>query len=177
MWITQTYLKSPEPDAKLHVYYLYQDYVDQDVAITRRIQSSLERMGHRFGGDVALLMPNPEAADRIEQEVREIRPLWEMIAGRLPGVLICTRPMTDLRFEDGEHYFVSFDHPALIVPYAQTLKRISELISDQIEYQHREMGSKEPSLGGAGSRFFEAVELKPGIAGFKIDLKKLLQRR
>lgn len=37
MWITQTYLKSPEPDAKLHVYYLYQDYVDQDVAITREI--------------------------------------------------------------------------------------------------------------------------------------------
>lgn len=178
MWITQTYLTSPEPDAKLHVYYLYENYVEENVIITKRIQRSMEGMGHRFGSDVALIMPNRMSADKIESQVRAIKPLWEMVKVRLPGALICTRPMNDIRFEDGEHFFVSFDSNTLlgIEQSAQALTKISKLISDQLEYQHREMGSKEPHLGGRGARFWEAVELKPGIAGFKIDLKILLRR-
>ena len=42
MWITQTYLKSPEPDAPLHIYYLFEDYKETHVDATKLIQEELE---------------------------------------------------------------------------------------------------------------------------------------
>ena len=42
MWVTQTYLKSPEPDAKLHIYYLFEAYNDAHLAATKRAQRELE---------------------------------------------------------------------------------------------------------------------------------------
>ncbi len=175
MWVTQTYLKSPEPEAKVHVYYLFQNYNHDEKERTQQIQHELERMGHRFGGDVSLLMPSEMSADRIESEVREIRPLWEAVAGQLPGVLVCTRPMSDFRFEDGQHFFVSLSDPVDVAVAADRLARISEIVGEQLEYRHRQISSVERAPSGRFRRFFEAVELKPGIAGFRVDLKKFLQ--
>jgi hypothetical protein len=95
MWITQSYLATVEPDAKVFIYYMFEEYNDQ-MAFTQGVQSNLERMGETHGGEVSLLMPNPRYADRIESEMREIRPLWESVYSDLPALLISTVPMKKL---------------------------------------------------------------------------------
>jgi hypothetical protein len=76
MWITQTYLGTVEPDASVFIYYMYADYLDEHVEFTKEVQRLLEKFGEAYGNSVSLLMPNPNYANKIEFEVREIRPVW-----------------------------------------------------------------------------------------------------
>lgn len=75
MWVTQTYLGTVEPEASVFIYYLYTNYIDAQVEFTNAVQRELEKFGEAYGSDVSLQMPNPNYAEKIEAEVREIRAL------------------------------------------------------------------------------------------------------
>jgi hypothetical protein len=51
--------------------------------------------------------------------------------------------------------------------------KLRRLVSDDLSRQHRELGRYETPPVGLLGRIFEAVKIKPGIAGFRIDLRKV----
>ena len=176
MWITQTYLKSPQPNALLHVYYMYQQYSEHERRKTGMIQKELEGMGHRFGDAVSLSMPNQRSADQIEKEIREVQPLWQAVHDKLPGILVSTKPMSSFEFEAGEHVFFSFGGGKSVRDCAMLLSRISELLDEQLYHQTSVVASATRSAPTTMEKFLAAVELKPCLYGFRVDLKKLFSR-
>jgi len=169
MWITQTYLGSVEPDADIFAYYLYEDYVSEQKQFTEKVQEDLERLGDTFNSDASLLMPNPKYADKIESEVREIRPLWMHVKGSLPGLLISPVPLVKLDKFTGECYFIPFDVRSRFM-VADTIKKARSLISNELSIKRTHRDNEVKSVY---RRMGEAIELKPGLFGFRIDLKKL----
>ena len=173
MWVTQTYLGAVEPDADIFVYYLYLDYIPEQTQFTRRLQRALEDLGDVFGDKVSLLMPNPRYAGRIEAEVREIRPLWEAVYSKLPGLLLSTVPLTKITDYDETCLFVPFEHLDMAGLLAATDK-IKRLADRTIAWKHKPIPPNPPTLT---ERVLDALELKPGVFGFRIDLRKLFRGR
>ena len=174
MWITQSYLGKVEPDAELFIYYMYRNYIDEDTAFTKHLQSRLEDLGDVFGDKVCLSMPNPRYAGRIESEVRENRPLWEAIHNRLPGLLLTTMPLVNIEKYDNKCFFVALDaaHGAHGVDVA--VQKIKTLADEAIMWNYKAEGMTRNQ--SVVDRFLEAIELKPGVAGFKIDLRRLFRK-
>jgi len=172
VWVTQSYLGNVEPDADVFVYYLYLNYVDEQKAFTDRLQRELENLGDVFGGKVSLQMPNPRYAGKIEAEVRENRPLWEAVYSKLPGLLISTVPLARIEGYDDTCYFVQFN-TALTLDLIIAVDRIKRLADKTIAWKDKPVPVKPP---GFSSRLADSLELKPGIFGFRIDLRKLFRR-
>jgi len=173
MWITQTYLGTVEPDANIFVYYLYEDYVNEQKVFTERVQQDLERLGDVYNKDVSLLMPNPKYANKIESEIREIRPLWEHVHEALPGLLISTVPLAQLENSSEECYFVPFDLRSRFM-VADTIRKARGLINKELSIKRTHRDNEVKPLY---RRIGEAIELKPGLWGFAIDLKKLFSKK
>ena len=169
MWVTQTYLAMVEPDAKVFIYYLFEEYNDQN-EFTRKIQTHLERMGEVHGGDVSLFMPNPKYADRVEAEMREIRPLWELIYPALPALLVSTAPMRDLDGNTDKCICIPFSGESAS-DVAKTIEKVRKLTYETVCAKHREISA--PDKKGYWNRIGDAVELKPGLFGIRLDLRKL----
>ena len=172
MWVTQSYLATVEPDANVFVYYLFEDYSSEQKHLTQQVQRAMERMGDIHGSKVSLLIPNPRYADSIESEMRQIVPLWQLIHGTLPALLISTKPMKEINTDTEQCVYVPFieKSPESI---AETLKKARDLTYHalmQAELSHR---NNQASLA---RRIGDSVELKPGIFGFRVDLKKLFAR-
>ena len=167
MWVTQTYLGSVEEDADVFVYYLYEDYNQEQLRFTGEVQRALEDMGDTYRDTVSLQMPNPRYAGRIEAEVRENKELWGEIRGRLPGLLIATAPFARLKWPNHECYYLPFNgRSEEAVAEAITAARLLTNSSLQSMTQSRDSG-------GFGSRLRDSLELKPGIYGIRLDLKRL----
>ncbi|MDD5273678.1 MAG: hypothetical protein PHU14_13275 [Methylovulum sp.] len=173
MWITQTYLGAVEPDAKLFVYYFFTNYIEEENEFTKMVQQELENMGEVFGGDVSLLMPNPRYAGRIEAEVRENRPLWKSIHDKTPGLFISKEPLSRLNRESDGCFFVSFKGTSRedVLKAAQTIRKLA---SEQISWDFATL-NKNIKSQSFGERFCDAIELKPGIFGIRIDLRTLFR--
>ncbi len=174
MWITQTYLGAVEPDAELYIYYFYANYVDDQKRFTKELQSHLEDLGDVFGGKVCLSMPNPRYAGRIEAEVRENRPLWEAVYCKLPGLLLSTRPLAEIEAYDSSCFFVSFESDMTPTGIEAAVSKIKSLADEAITWSYKDQNQKkDPSFI---ERFFDALELKLGVGGFKLDIRRLLRR-
>jgi len=166
MWVTQTYLGNVEPDAQLFVYYLFEDYSDEQVRFTERVQRRLEIVGEAFGNSVALLVPNPRYAVRIEAEVRGIQEVWWTLQSKLPALLVCTRPLTKFDPEQGDYYIISFaSKDARGV--AEAVNRVKTLANDYLSWQFANRPPEERREWWR--RFFNALELKPGFGPIKRD--------
>lgn len=170
MWVTQTYLGVVEPDAKLFVYYFFEDYQPAQKNFTNRVQRELEVLGEVFGDSVSLLMPNPRYAGRIEAEVREHRELWGSLRGNLPGLFLSRRPLSQRPTDDGCIYipFETTDPERAAI----VIQRVRGIASETLnwDFAHQE----PPKPRSFGKTVLDAIELKPGIFGFKIDLRKIV---
>ena len=168
MWVTQTYLGTVEPDAEVFVYYFYLNYVNDQKTFTAQLQHELENLGDIFGAKVSLQMPNPRYAGRIESEVRENRPLWEALYSKLPGLFLSTSPLSQIKAYDSSCFFVPL---ASGVPDA--VSQIKKIADEAITWGYQQQNQpKRPSLA---ERFFDAIELKPGVGGFKVDLRRFFR--
>jgi hypothetical protein len=172
MWVTQTYLGTVEPDAKLFVYYFFEDYNQEQKSFTKSVQQRLEDLGEVFGDQVSLLMPNPRFAGRIEAEVRENPALWASLRGNLPGLFVSKVPLVKLNDSRYDCLYIPFEarDPAGV---AEVIQRVRRLANETISWEFTNPTTpKQRSFGG---RLLDAVEFKPGIWGFKIDIKKLVR--
>lgn len=182
MWITQTYLNSPEPNAKLHIYYLFEDYKDTHVKATLAVQRELEELSLVYT-DVCMLMPNVNSSARIEGELRANQALWQRLSDNIPGLVISRKPLEKLDYASDEIFFIRLNSQGFSEngmglsvnskPFAQSIHELRKLVNDDLAWQYRELSRYEAEPNGIAKKVFEAVELKPGIAGFRIDLKKL----
>lgn len=170
MWVTQTYLGTVEPDARLFVYYFFEDYNDRQKAFTQRVQREMEALGEVFGERVSLLMPNPRYAGQIEAQVRENKQLWSSVSGKLPGLFISRKPLMKLTSVDDECFFVPFETQD-VRQVAGVIQRIRGIANDTLNWDFA--NQEKPAPKSFGGMLLDAIELKPGIFGFKIDLKKL----
>lgn len=170
MWVTQTYLGVVEPDAKLFVYYFFEDYNPEQMSFTEQVQSELENLGEAFGDQVSLLMPNPRYAGRIEAEVRENKQLWVSLRGNLPGLFLSRKPLTELKPSDDGCVYIPFNtkEPESV---SAIIKHVRGIANETLTWDFANQPKPEPM--SFGKRFLDAIELKPGIWGFKIDLRKL----
>jgi hypothetical protein len=57
--------------------------------------------------------------------------------------------------------------------FAESIQKLRRLISDDLSWQHRQLSQYEAKSKNLLAGIFEAAELKSGIAGFRVDLKKL----
>lgn len=168
MWVTQTYLGDVERNAKLFVYYLYEDYQRDQLELTTAIQGELERLGEVYGDKVSLLMPNENYVGRIEAEVREFRRLWMAVRDLLPGLLLSPVPLVQLQVSLEGCNFIPLKNgtPRHL---AHVVRSIRGLADAAIEPDTAEV--EKPSWL---QRVFDAVEIKPGIWGIKLDLRRLV---
>lgn len=170
MWITQTYIGNVEPEASIFIYYLYENYVADQKEFTELVHRKLESMGDAYDDKVSLLMPNPQYADRIESEVREMPALWKHVKPNLPGLLVTRVPMVKIS---------ALTKDCLFFPLAtdESLDKIAEKISEVRRTTEDALfdisGSNEEGALEKFQRLGDCIELKPGIFGFSIDLKKL----
>ena len=170
MWVTQSYLAAAEPDAKIFVYYLFEDYNPDQVAFTTAVQERLERLGESYEGSVSLLMPNPRYASRVEAEVRGIQDFWWTLHGKLPALLISTSPLSTFSPGSAEYSLISFTNtdPSGAVEAVEKVRRIAD---KQLRWDFETKPEKEKV--SIWRHFFDALELKPGLCGVRLDLKKL----
>lgn len=173
MWITQSYLATVEPDAKVFIYYLFEDYNPEQTQFTQDVQREMEKMGEIHNNNVSLLMPNPNYANKIEGEVRQIRPLWEHINGTLPALLISTTPMAKIDENTKHCVYIPFKDatPEAVVETIQQARTLTEetlLKSFEISNQNIKRSWKQ--------RLGESIQLKPSLFGIGIDLKEIFRK-
>jgi hypothetical protein len=173
MWVTQTYLGAVEPDARVFVYYFFEDYDREQLSFTEQVQRELEKLGEVFGDKVSLLMPNPRYAGRIEAEVRENMQLWTSIRGELPGLFVSMKPLIKLDKERGSCVYIPFKNqdPQGV---AEVIQEVRKLAADTLSWEHAIR--QRPIRKSLAGRLWDAIELKPGICGIKIDLRRLTDR-
>jgi|SRR5215213_2504894 len=173
MWVTQTYLGTVEPDAKLFIYYFYEDYNPQQKTFTKRVQRELEALGDVYGDTVSLLMPNPKYAGQIEAEMRKYDWVWSPLKGNLPGLFLSRKPITALEPHDDGCFYIPFEtRDAKGV--AKVIQRVRGLADDTLNWDFA--NQPKPESKSFGGRILNALELKPGVWGFRIDLRKLFER-
>lgn len=170
MWVTQTYLGKVEPDAKVFVYYLFEDYNYEQSEFTDRVQNRLEEMGITYESNVSLLMPNPRYAARIEAEVRGIQGLWWSLQGKLPGIFVSTSSLSEFDIKKGNYYFASFNKTTPSTA-ADVIREVQRLVDEQLAYEFKRVKPRQENK--IFRRLYDAIEAKPGVFGFRIDLKKL----
>lgn len=139
----------------------------------KKCSAHLRVLGEVYGGNVSLLMPNPNYADRIEAEVREIRPVWELVHESLPGLLISTTPLAKLEKLSDECYYVPFDLRLTPSMAANEIAEVRKLVDISLIVKATGRDSEVKSMY---RRIGEAIELKPGLFGFRIDLKRLFAK-
>ena len=173
MWVTQTYLGCPDEHASVWVYYLYEDYNDAQVSFTNKIHNELQTLGEIYGEKVTFMIPQVRYAATIEKQVRGHRDLWERLSGRLPGILISQKPLSNISSLDDDNLYISFGSgdAAKVRSVVLTIRcTIDAVLREKLSASD---GPPKESLAG---RIFDALELKPGLAGFRIDLKKFMRR-
>lgn len=174
MWVTQTYLGVVEPDAKIFVYYLFEDYVPEQEEFTRSVQRKLETLGEIYGNSVSLLMPNKRYTAQVGAEMRKVEGLWKLVHGKLPGLLISTQPLS--KFDPGSTEFTVIPFTRLTPrDAADAIDKVRRLIDGQLHWDFEDRPMEERP--GLWKKFFDALELKPGVAGIRLDLKKLTSRK
>jgi len=164
----------------MFVYYLFEDYLAEQVALTKSIQDALSKLGDVFGSKVTLLMPNPSNAAHIEGEIRmhEMWGLW----GHLPGVFLCDKPFSELQIEDEVAYMSFKDADPMAI--ANVIADSKRLLYDSLNWKH---ANPPPETGGRNDRlqraFADAIEWKPVIPGIGLSfnftgfVRDLLRKR
>ena len=173
MWVTQTYLGCPDPDAKLFVYYLWEEYKEQE-DVPKEIMEKLASAGRAFGQDVTLFAPLPGAQHEIRSELRSqgYDFFWYKIGLNTPCLFLTTKPLGDLDpRRDMDEYSV-FSLPREVAGYERTIEGVFLSLHEACVHRLQEQG------GCDNANFLEracnAILLQPNFFGIGIDLKPIL---
>ena len=115
-------------------------------------------------------MPNPRYAKRIEAEMRQHDWIWFSLSGKLPGLFLSPKPIIKLKPEDDGCFYISFENQNA-KSVAEVINRVRGIANNTLNWDFaKQYQSENKSLG---ERIYNSIDLKPGIRGFSIDLKKL----
>lgn len=116
-------------------------------------------------------MPNPQYAGQIEAEVSEIRPLWGELKHKLPGLFLSPRPLIEVEEMDDRCFYIPFDEMPDPKAVAIAIKRLRGAIDSKLD-----VILSPPKPRSFAGRLLDAIEVRPGIWGFSIDVKALARR-
>lgn len=170
MWVTQSYLGNPEPDANLFVYYLFEKYLKEQMEFTKRVQHRMGDLGAMFGSRVSLFAPNEQFAAQISGEIRDIEDLWRDLADRLPGIFVSTKPLSEFDMSSGDYHFLSLKH-LRDEGAAKVIDEVRRLADEEI-LRCLNKNTREAS-GSFWEILYDSIDVKIGCAGIAVDLKKL----
>jgi hypothetical protein len=169
MFVTQSYIGSSDPRANLHIYYIFQAYNEQN-DFSHLVQLELEKIGEMYQEKVALYMPNPRSADKIAGQILGV---CLKLKSSFPGLLITKDPIEQIEDSSDDSIYIPFDGESP-ESAALIISEIRKLCWDQLNWNHSQL--EEVTKVGAISRLGEAMEIKPGIFGIRLDLKKLFNK-
>lgn len=176
MWVSQTYLGRVGEEAKVYLYYFWEDYSRQK-KVPSRVLNRLAELGYSFREDVSAFVPMDEWRGLIQAEMEDkFREFWWTFKEQTPGVFLCQKPLSDFDPEDDEWLF--FPITAQVVrSYTAATEFFTEL--------HRvcqEIVENEPPTEEAHARrsfwsdLYESSQLKLTFMGAGIDFKPLISR-
>ena len=120
-------------------------------------------------------MPNERYIAQIGGEMRKVEGLWHQVNGKLPGLLISTEPLSNFNPSSVEFTLISFTQLSPDAA-ADTVDKVRKLLDKQLQWMKLNPQNEAPSPT-LWQRIVESVELKPGVAGVRFDLKKFAARK
>ena len=173
MWVSQTYLGCPDPDAKLFVYYLWEEYKGQ-----RNVpKSTLERLvsaGRAFGADVSLFAPISGAQHEIRSELRSQGNefFWGEIGPNTPGLLLTEKPLA--KFEPKADDYVFFKLPNNGSANEEMIEGVFNSLGGECEKRLKKIDDEKES--GLLDTIYDSAQLKLTFMGLGIDFKPIISR-
>ena len=168
MWVSQSYLADVQGDASCFVYYLFENYIDQQMRYSGEIQSALESFGNQYGTEAQLFLPLEKNADHITAQLRTVfGDFSHRFAGKLPGLLTIDRQLKDFDPRQHSSIFTSLAG----VKTTDVPERMSELgqaISETIARKNSEGGKYAQTLLAVWDR----LHIQPEIFGISILVKQ-----
>lgn len=173
MWVSQTYLGRPDPNAKLFVYYLWEEYKGQK-DVPKFIVDRLVNAGRAFGGDVSLFAPISGTQHEIRSELRSqgYDFFWREIGPNTPGLLLAEKPLAE--FEPHHDEYVFFKLPNRVSGNEEMIESVFNSLHDACEKRLKESDDKkEPGLL---QTIYNSAQLKLTFMGMGIDFKPIISR-
>ena len=170
MFITQSYIGSSDPRANLHIYYIFQAYDEQN-DFSHSVQIELEKLGEMYQEKVALYMPNPRSADKIAGQLLSV---CLKLKKSFPGLLISKDPIDEIKDTSDNCIYIPFcdETPESA---ASIISKVRALCWDQLSWDNSE--SSKVTSASTISRLGDAMEVKPGVFGIRLDLKKFFSNK
>ena len=180
MWVSQTYLGCPDPDAKVFVYYLWEDYKMQK-EVPKSIVDRLTEAGRAFGKDVSLFAPISGTQHEIRNEIRSqgYDFFWQKIGPNTPGLLLTYKPLGN--FDPREDEYLFFHLPSRIAGNEEAITKVFGFLHDAcVSRLSKAADATQPrdtkSNSGLLDTVYEALQLKLTFGGLGIDFKPIISR-
>jgi hypothetical protein len=176
MWISQTYLGSPDPNSKVFLYYFWEDYARQK-SVPPQVLEGLSDLGYDFRDKVSAYAPMESYLGMIREEMRDkFDRFWRTFAGKTPGIFLCRKSLRDFNPETDEWLFFEIsdeilrDKKAAVAFFAKIHETCREIINHHYEADAagREKGLLET--------LYDSAQLKVTFMGAGIDFKPMLDR-
>lgn len=176
MWISQTYLGSPDPNSRVFLYYFWEDYARQK-AIAPQVLQGLSDLGYDFRDQVSAYAPMEGYLGLIRKEMREkFDQFWRTFEGKTPGLFLCRKSLRDFNPQTDEWIFFEIDDVILKDDRAAVIffSKVHNACQDIIKYQYEEnVGEIEKGLL---QTLYESAQLKVTFMGAGIDFKPMIDR-
>ncbi|MHA2938670.1 hypothetical protein ACXJY6_10310 [Vibrio sp. RC27] len=170
MFVTQSYIGSSDPRANIHIYYIFQAYDEQN-EFSRNVQLELEKLGEMYEEKVALYMPNPRSANKIAGQILGV---CLKLENSFPGLLITKDPIDQIEESSDDCIYIPFDSETAETA-ASIISQVRTLCWEQLSWDHSQ--PKKVVKMGVIARLGDAMEVKPGVFGIRLDLKKFFNKK
>ena len=179
MWVSQTYLGRPDPDAKVFVYYLWEEYKRQ-TDVPKAIVDRLTEAGRAFGKDVSLFAPINGTQHEIRSEIRSqgYDFFWSEIGPNTPGLLLTDKPLG--RFDPRADEYAFFPLPSRVVGNEDAITEVFRSLHAACASRLSQADtSAKPSPNGKPGLLdtvYESAQLKLTFMGLGVDFKPIISR-
>ena len=176
MWISQTYLGTPDPNSRVFLYYFWEDYAEQK-EIPPQVLNGLSELGYDFRDQVSAYAPMNNYLGMIREEMRDkFDYFWRTFAGRTPGIFLTRTPLRDFDPQSDEWLFFDItdeilgDQKAAVSFFSSIHETCREII--KFQYSESEAEHERSFL----ETLYDSAQLRLTFMGAGIDFKPLLSR-
>ena len=172
MGVTQTYLGCPDPEAKLFVYYLWEEYKEQE-DVPKEIIKKLSSAGRAFGRGVTLFAPIPGAPARnlFRASFSRVRFFLGRNRPNTPCLFLTTKPIGDLDPHGDTDEYSVFRLPREMAGHEDTIERVFASLHEACAQKLQAADYDNPKFL---EQFYNAILLQPNFFGIGINLRPML---
>jgi hypothetical protein len=171
MWVAQTYLGCPDPNAKAFVYYLWEEYKRQR-DLPKSLMMKLAELGRAFGADATVLVSMQGSHHEIRSEIRNQRydHFWGEIGQNTPGLFVTDVPLGEFDPNRNEWAFFPLGRDTI---NEDAMVEIFGEIQEKCVAMIRAKSEKKKSIL---QTIYESLELKITFLGAGVNFRPILSR-